>query len=521
MPRFVTSVMRATAACALCAVLLIAPALAQDAVLASASFATPPPTSSRTAFLTAEQQRADLDVLRSALTQLHPGLYRYHTEASLDQAMDQLAAAWATSETLGDAYLALSQFLATIKCGHTYANFWNQSDELQAELFAPVRTLPFAFRLIGERMVVTWSVDEAAGLPVGTEVTAIDGHAVPELIETLKAYVKADGSNDGKRIDNLQVTGFGMFEAFDVYFPLRFPATDGQYTLSVKRPGATDTETVSVEAITRTERGERYSAQHGEAATTYDDLWQFELLGDGAAYLQIGTFVTWRLEMDWKAFLRDAFTQLREHNVEHLVIDLRGNEGGDNDVNNMLMMALASQPLHLAPVEQRAQYDVMPEALRPHVTLWNEALLDVRNMVEDTGNGYFRLRGGSEAGRTLRANPDAYAGSVYLLVGASNSSATFALTTALQDAGVATVIGQETGGNKRGINGGQYVNLHLPNAGIEVDIPLIAYFPVGEMPADEGLMPDIVVQQQVTDVIEAHDPERAAAMALIAKARGE
>ncbi|MEM6644645.1 MAG: S41 family peptidase [Bacteroidota bacterium] len=516
--------MRATAAFALCAVLLAPASLAQDAVLASAapaSSAIAPHVSSDAAFLTAEQQRADLNVLRSALTQLHPGLYRYHTEASLDQAMGDLAGAWSTAETLGAAYLALSQFLATIKCGHTYANFWNQSDELQAELFAPARTLPFAFRLIDERMVVTWSVDEAAGLPVGTEVTAIDGRPVPELIETLTTYVKADGSNDGKRIDNLQVTGFGTFEAFDIYFPLRFPATDGQYTLRVQRPGAADAETVAVEAITRTERGERYSAQHGEAPTTYNDLWQFDLLGDGAAYLQIGTFVTWRLEMDWRAFLRDAFTQLREHEVEHLVIDLRGNEGGDNDVNNMLMMALASQPLHLAPVEQRAQYDVMPEALRPHVTLWNEALLDVRNMVEDTGKGYFRLRGGSEAGRTLRANPDAYAGSVYLLVGASNSSATFALTTALQDAGVATVIGQETGGNKRGINGGQYVNLHLPHAGIEVDIPLIAYFPVGAMPADEGVMPDVMVEQQVSDVIEVHDPERAAAMALIAKARGE
>lgn len=47
---------------------------------------------------------------------------------------------------LRQAYLDLSRFLATIRLGHTDANFFNPSDPVQGALFHQEDRLPFSFR---------------------------------------------------------------------------------------------------------------------------------------------------------------------------------------------------------------------------------------------------------------------------------------------------------------------------------------------------------------------------------------
>ncbi|MCS3810253.1 hypothetical protein FHY19_003321 [Xanthomonas arboricola] len=61
-------------------------------------------------------------------------------------------------------------------------------------------------------------------------------------------------------------------------------------------------------------------------------------------------------------------------------------------------------------------------------------------------------------------------GRVFVLTSADNSSATFEFARQLQRNGLATLVGQPTGGNLRGINGGAFFFLHLPNSHIEVDL---------------------------------------------------
>ena len=57
---------------------------------------------------------------------------------------------------------------------------------------------------------------------------------------------------------------------------------------------------------------------------------------------------------------------------------------------------------------------------------------------------------------------------------------------------LATIIGETTGGNRRGINGGCFYFFRLPETGLEVDLPLIGTFPLTRQP-DAGIVPDIVV----------------------------
>ena len=101
-----------------------------------------------------------------------------------------------------------------------------------------------------------------------------------------------------------------------------------------------------------------------------------------------------------------------------------------------------------------------------------------------------------------------------VLCDASNSSATFQFAQAVQQSGAATLLGETTGGNRRGINGGAFFFLRLPASGLEVDLPLIAGFPDTPQP-DAGIEPDVAVPTTAGDIASGRDPQMAAATRLI------
>jgi hypothetical protein len=70
----------------------------------------------------------DFLVLERIYKELHPGLYRYNTPPQMAAHFAELDRRLSRDQTLESAYLAVSQFLALIKCGHTHANFFNQSE---------------------------------------------------------------------------------------------------------------------------------------------------------------------------------------------------------------------------------------------------------------------------------------------------------------------------------------------------------------------------------------------------------
>lgn len=73
----------------------------------------------------------DIALLGDILRNLHPGLYRYQSPSAMERSLEQLALAWTAHADLATRYLNLSRFLATIKCGHSYANFLNQKKTVQ------------------------------------------------------------------------------------------------------------------------------------------------------------------------------------------------------------------------------------------------------------------------------------------------------------------------------------------------------------------------------------------------------
>jgi hypothetical protein len=97
----------------------------------------------------------DAEILRKAFEPLHPGLYRYNNKSEMDARFEALKRDLSHDQSLQEAFLAFSVFAAHVKCGHTYPNFFNQKETIAAALFHGQNRVPFYFRWLDQRMVVT------------------------------------------------------------------------------------------------------------------------------------------------------------------------------------------------------------------------------------------------------------------------------------------------------------------------------------------------------------------------------
>ncbi|GIL39853.1 hypothetical protein TMPK1_20900 [Rhodospirillales bacterium TMPK1] len=477
---------------------------------AAASFATIAPRAASAApTIDVEAQQRDVAILQNAYEALHPGLYRYNTPDMMAARFAALRNSLSWPRTLPDVYLELARFTAAIRCGHTYPNPFNQSEAVQKTLFSNCDRLPLHFRWIGERMVVLRDLAEH-GLERGSEIVALNGMHTSSLLQQLLPLARADGSNDGKRTRLLELRGVDRWEAFDLYMPLRFPDLLARETVdaTVRTPAGSQRR-VPLRWMTAEQRRAAAPLPARDAKTP----WRMEMLRDGVALLTMPSWTVYGSDKSWAAELDADLDALAARNARALVIDLRGNEGGV-DVGDRILARLIDAPLP-SSYRRLVRYRRVPDELGPFLSTWDKSFRDWGSRaIGPDAAGWYTLRRDDDGDDIVKPAGARFRGRVVVLVDAANSSATFQFIERVRTHRLATLVGQRTGGNLRGINGGAFFFVRLPGSGLEVDLPLVGTFPPRAQP-DAGITPDVAVKPTARDVATGTDTELEAALALL------
>ncbi|MEQ1493040.1 MAG: S41 family peptidase, partial [Terricaulis sp.] len=398
---------------------------------------------------------------------------------------DALAHAWSRPQTRAEAYLSLSRFLATVKCGHTYANFYNQTEAAQAELFDAQRLLPFQFAWIDGRMVALANQSSDERLARGAEVLSVDGRSTVSILRTLTPYARADGSNDAKRRALLEVRGFDRYETFDVFYGLIY-RPGASVRVRARPAGSARAETFDVATIDLATRRSLLIAEPEENGP----VWTLSYPRAQTALLTMPNWALYDSEWDWRGFLDQSFTEIAARNVTKLIVDIRGNEGG-NDCGDLVAARLIDAPIAREGYARRTRYRQTPERLNQYLDTWDRSFRNWGDDAVPRDDGFYDLRGETDVDQIEPLGPR-FRGAVDVLIDSQNSSATFQFASCIKNNRLGRLIGSPTGGNQRGINGGAFFFLRLPASGLEADVPLIGRFPLTPKP-DAGIVPDVAI----------------------------
>jgi hypothetical protein len=214
-----------------------------------------------------------------------------------------------------------------------------------------------------------------------------------------------------------------------------------------------------------------------EGPSGFKKTFQFELLPGNAALLTINQF-QWPDQQAFNAFTKDAFTRIRDAKVTTLMIDVRENTGGNDDMWKAgLVPYIADKPFR-----NGSSY--------------------VKKVIEG------RARGTEKVGDIVHgfgdtwvepdlSNPLHFSGKTYVLVGRITYSSAVLFSNVVQDFGFAQLAG--AGGYARARQTGGVRNITLPNTGLELTIPFFALDRPSGIREPALVHPDIVLPDSPFD----------------------
>ncbi len=418
------------------------------------------------------EMQEDLFRLTEALQSYHAGLLRYATPEEIEEAFGEaLLAAEEPRDVLGF-YRVVSECLARVRCGHTRASL-GEADRNAA--LAKRGMLPLDVLLTGERAWVVGVLDEGAALAPGQELLSIDGLTIAEVRKRAFARLSDDGFiESGKE----RVFEAEFAELYALLCDERASPAD-EHVLTV----AGRSEAVRVKGLAP----EVFARRRG--ARPEPPLVRLELRpAEGAAILAVRAFGDpGGGEPSFPEQLEQAFRTLREKQVAHLILDLRGNGGGVDMYGALLVSYLAEEPFgYFERIEVTPEYTGQVK------------------IVEQDGR---RLMLSHDGLQVQQPAEQRFEGDVAVLIDGFTFSTAADVATVAHHNRLATFLGEETGGGYDGNTSGDSLRLVLLNSHFTVGVPKWMYTTanVGHAHPGRGVPPDFPLRPAIGDVLAGRD----------------
>jgi hypothetical protein len=462
--------------------------------------ASPGATTAADTELTADAAREDFDLMRQALEEAQSGLCRYATKAQIDRAFDGTRAKFDRPISKREFLAAMSEAFTPIRCGHTGIR---PDDELGAAMKS-ARTFPLRLLPEGQRLKVLFNdtADDATLRP-GMEVLEINGAKAADLLARCLRLESGDGDiESGKRAH--------VANGFARYYWAAVDPTE-QFTIKA-RDGDGRIVTTKLAGVTEAERKANQNPVNQAVRAGIDrvrwtrDNQSLRFLKDpGVANARIAYFVG----DDFPRWVEETFKLLHDKGTKTLILDLRGNGGGQDMYGAMLVSYLTDKPFRYF---DRIHVKTITPAFKA-TSDWNgdvEHMAKLREgMAPDPAGGLLVTEKGHPGIAEQQPGKLPFLGNVLVLIdgGTFSTAADFcAVTHHLRRA---TFIGEETGGGYYGNNSGLQATVTLPNSKFQVRVPMSEYWNAvpGYDGTRRGTRPDHPVATTVSGLLAGKDEQ--------------
>lgn len=481
--------------------------LASHRVLALALLLVLPRTSAAAAAapprLSPAAMRADLRLARAVLEESHPGAHRYVDAATLGQAFDRASKAVSRPMTAWEFYRYVATPVATIECAHTSVAL---PETLRRELDTQVPILPLSVRVIEGKVQVFRDLSGTEPTVAGLELMSLDGRPLEMLLDTIYAATPRDGDVPTSRAWRL--SGLRLGSELVRVLGRRSP-----YFVRV-RDARGETRTVTLVGQPRPRLVDSLRARYPQDMAPGSTFALDFIDSIATARITIRRFT----EPDSVAqaalhrTLAQSFDSVAAHGTRRLILDLRGNGGGEDEMGVDLLSRLVDKSF--------TYYDSL--VIRKRKTAF------ARYMLEDPpfppGFAVPRADGnlmgvGHPNSGTHEPAANHFDGKLIVLIDGRSLSTTSEFLSNLHARRKATYIGEESAGAYGGNTSAMERVVRLPNSGIVLHVPQMTYYMAAhESDPRRGIRPDILVTPVVGELILGRDPAMEMGIALARQA---
>lgn len=460
----------------------------------------------------ATELREDLAIARRALEESQVGLDWYLPRLQYDQQMEAVVQKTDGPMPARQFYRLLLPVIASIGHGHTTLELPTAGDGFYLRRLDRLQTyLPAEIRVIENRLFVLTDLSNDYGLPAGSEILALNGEPFDQLYPRLLELLSTEGDNRTFRDFQLG-RGWRLHDLLDLQqgsrrrHEITLRLIDG----SIRR--------ITVDGATPAQLKFRYERRRGRPLDMFPPAVSFRMLDVGTGLLTVSSFWEGLLPKetpDFRSAFDAAFVKLAEAKAGRLIIDVRGNEGGNGEAARLLHAYLASArfvPGGGAFVAQPS-LSTLDYANAPSDEVRAFAADPIR-FVELAADGRWRLKPEFDAEATTFVSPEvnAFKGSVTILIDGGAFSATNTFLDLMRcETGRGRAIQFMGVGNAQSdayplVSGGQSLEIELPHTKLKLALPVMGSDRPGSADCRTKKIPDIEITASINDLIVGRDP---------------
>ncbi len=428
---------------------------------------------------TADQIREDLIFLKEHLLEKHPNIILNNTPAEVQDFFDRIEVP--KTATPNEAYACIASVSSLVKDGHTYFypdSEWMASPAGQSHCF-PVSVFWDGADLYAVKDYSSNEQKEKEKVDIaGMKIIAINGVKSNVLISTMLQKMMRDGDNFAYPI---WVINTYFFEYYNFLY-----GGSTEFRLTVEEKDG-NSEEVIVAGVNRTP----LMANIRRDKVNLNNLLQADF--DEVTSTTTLTIRDWHNNIlrknkapKFKKWLTQQFKEIEVQDPDHLIIDLRDNQGGNISNSKLLLSYLLESPFEMIKAFKKVKNRTLVPAKGP-----STGLHPPKNYV--------------------------YKGELFIIINGGSFSNTGIFSSALKKYNRGTFIGEETGGSEY-LLCAQSKKITLPNTKVLVEIPRILFLLKDYETAQlSGVQPDHEVKPTIKSLLEGVDVQKNFVLELIRK----
>ena len=427
----------------------------------------------------------DFTLLRNILEKKHPSLYWYTPKDSMDYYFDEGYKSISDSMTeLQFGWKILAPLTSKIHCGHTSFSMskgWNRFIKNKR-----IPSFPLYVKVWKDTMVVTANLNHKDSIiKKGMFITAINGIKNADVIKKILSYLPEDGYEENVNYIRLS-TSFPYFHrnVFGIYktYSVQYIDSAGK-----EKKALLPLYSVAEDTLKKIKNFPPIKQKHLSHKEKLENIRSLKI-DSSLALITVNSFSG---GSHLKSFFHQSFKTISKSKNKNVVIDLRGNGGGD--ISNYVSLAkyIRNTPFKVADTAVAISKGFGGYTKYIKSGFFNNIGLFLFSKKKSDGRYHFSYW---ENHTMHPKRKNLFSGDVYVLTNGLTFSASSLFCNAVKGQSNVTLVGENTGGGWYGNNGIMIPDITLPNTKLRVRLPmfrLVQYQHVTKK--GTGVEPDIYI----------------------------